>query len=336
MLFMVNFKEDDAYAYTSGRLRALENKLITKNTFKAIYDLSPEQIKATLGEVGFAVEKEISIFQFEEIIEAEEDRVYKFLRRISPQKELIDALFSFDDVLNAKYAVKSAISGNGVDHSLGFRLGIIDINTMILAVSEKKLNLLPDWLAEAVEKAMNVDVNKYGYKQIDKILDEAYLHHLIKTADTIGSEFLRELIKLKIDLSNLTTLVRCKLLNKDEPTLRSLFISGGKIREEKLINIYRESLEHLPDYLHQFRNYLKDVGTWIKSKTGLVRWGKIVDDVIMEAVKTAKTAPPGPDVVVAYTLAKMTELKNLRIVSIGKIENVNKDTVYEMLRETYM
>ena len=49
----------------------------------------------------------------------------------------------------------------------------------------------------------------------------------------------------------------------------------------------------------------------------------------------AKYIALGPEPVIAYLMAKETEIKNLRIIFTGKINRLPENTIRERLREAY-
>ena len=60
------------------------------------------------------------------------------------------------------------------------------------------------------------------------------------------------------------------------------------------------------------------------------------DNYIMKYMKEAKLKSLTIEPIVAYTYAKQTEFKNIRIIFTGKLNNINSEKIKEILRESYV
>ena len=73
------------------------------------------------------------------------------------------------------------------------------------------------------------------------------------------------------------------------------------------------------------------------SKTGSVSLlEKLFDNYIMHMMKDAKIIPFGVEPLLAYIYAKETEIKIIRIIMVGKINNISGELVRERLRDIYV
>ena len=63
---------------------------------------------------------------------------------------------------------------------------------------------------------------------------------------------------------------------------------------------------------------------------------KISDNYIMDLMKGAKLVTFGPDRLLAYIYAKETEIKIIRIIMVGKLNNITGEVIRERLRESYV
>ena len=60
-----------------------------------------------------------------------------------------------------------------------------------------------------------------------------------------------------------------------------------------------------------------------------------MDDRLLHMTTGAHYVALSPDPVIAYLMAKETEIKNLRIIFTGKINRLPENTIRERLREAY-
>jgi V/A-type H+-transporting ATPase subunit C len=56
----------------------------------------------------------------------------------------------------------------------------------------------------------------------------------------------------------------------------------------------------------------------------------------MKLIRDAKYVTFGPEPILAYIYAKESEIKNLRIIMVGKINNIPSEVIRERLREVYV
>ena len=63
---------------------------------------------------------------------------------------------------------------------------------------------------------------------------------------------------------------------------------------------------------------------------------KLVDNYIMDMMKNAKIIPFGVEPLLAYIYAKETEIKIIRIIMVGKLNNISGEVIRERLRDIYV
>ena len=56
----------------------------------------------------------------------------------------------------------------------------------------------------------------------------------------------------------------------------------------------------------------------------------------MDMMKDAKMIPFGPEAVIAYIYAKETEIKVIRTIMVGKLNNITQEVIRERLRDVYV
>ena len=56
----------------------------------------------------------------------------------------------------------------------------------------------------------------------------------------------------------------------------------------------------------------------------------------MDLMKGAKLATFGPDRILSYIYAKETEIKVIRIIMVGKLNNIAEEVIRERLRDLYV
>ena len=62
---------------------------------------------------------------------------------------------------------------------------------------------------------------------------------------------------------------------------------------------------------------------------------KLSDNYILNKLKVAKYVTFGPQPIFAYIAAKETEIKIIRIIMVGKLNNIGTSVIRERVREVY-
>lgn len=60
------------------------------------------------------------------------------------------------------------------------------------------------------------------------------------------------------------------------------------------------------------------------------------DNFMMEHLKELKIVPFGPTAIIGYIYAKETEIKNLRILLVGKINRIPEEILRSRVRDIYV
>ena len=63
---------------------------------------------------------------------------------------------------------------------------------------------------------------------------------------------------------------------------------------------------------------------------------KLSDNYIMDLMKTGKLVTFGPERILSYIYAKETEIKIIRIIMVGKLNNIAEEVIRERLRDIYV
>lgn len=322
------------------RLRVLETRLLDKAKIDRMIDSSSaEEAMKVLAETEYAnVMSNVKRAEDYEVILSEElKRVYTEMYSMSPSKELINIMGIKYDYHNAKVILKGMFLNKDLSDLL-ISVGVMDSSKLKFIIENNNFVDLNPFMRRAVEEAIKDFEDKQDPQRIDVILDKYMFEEIRSIAKVIEEGFVEKYIKAIIDLTNLKTLLRVKKQNKGREFLLSVAIEGGSISKDTLALLLTDSVDNIPSKL-SYTNYvsmLKDgVEHYIKtSSAGLLE--KLVDNYIMELMKGAKYIPFGVEPVLAYIYAKETEIKVIRIIMVGKLNNITGEVIRERLRDIYV
>lgn len=331
---------NDRFAYAVGRVRAMETRLLDRGKIERMVEAkSADEALKVLGESEYAeyLADLGSVHEFEKILDAELRRIYLELRKISPEKELVAVFAKKFDYHNLKVLFKANKLGEKRDELLVPDVGNIPLTELIRAVSDDDYSNLPPRMRQAAEKLADLFRLEPDPQQVDILLDRAMYEEILETVKSLKSPFLTGYFTNLTDLLNIRTYLRVRRMNGSKDFLEKALLPAGDVDMTKLVQI-QEPLEVLVDRLMfgPYAQVVEDgIQTYQKTDT-LTRYEKLADDHLIKYIKQAKYVTFGPEPIVGYLLAKENEFKIIRIIMVGKINQLPVEEIKERLRDVYV
>lgn len=322
------------------RIRVYETKLLDKAKIDRMIDSkSAEEALKVLQETEYAnVMTNVKRAEdYEAILGGELKRLFTVMYDISPVKSLIDLMSIKYDYQNIKVILKGIFLKKDLSYLL-IPVGTIDSHELKTIIENGNLSELPHIMREAVEDAKADFKNTNDPQRIDIILDRYMFKSLVEIKKELNDSFVSKYVDALIDSTNLKTLLRVRKQNKSREFFESVIIEGGSIDKDKLLGMLNEVTENISTKL-AYTDYTEFIKTGIEyyAKTGSVSLlEKLSDNYIMDMMKDAKIIPFGVEPLLAYIYAKETEIKIIRIIMVGKLNNISAEVVRERLRDIYV
>ncbi|MGI6575009.1 MAG: V-type ATP synthase subunit C [bacterium] len=328
------------YAYAVARVRVLETRLLEKSQIDRMVEAKgAKEALQVLGETGYgtAVAELESIYDYETLLAKELARVYNVARSFYPDPQLVELFTLKYDVYNLKVMLKAHFQGEETkENTLLSGAGNIPRERLQTMLAEENFRDLPPALYEAVEKLMEQFVHSPDPQLIDIILDQAMYEHIHRSVGKMP--FLRQLFTHQTDLINIKTFLRVKNLQRDGNFLYQVLLPGGSIKRESFRQLLDEPLETFSDQFSMgpYATIVEEgVREW-QEKKNLTRFEKLADDFLLQYLKKNKYVTFGQEPLVGYLLAKENELKLIRMIMVGKLNNLPIEAIRERLRDTYV
>ena len=205
-------------------------------------------------------------------------------------------------------------------------------------IHERNYAGMPLVMQNAIEECIDT-FNRTGDPQvIDLILDKASFIQMKDSAKRSNIKFVIDVVEILIDLANIKTFLRVKRMNKSWDFLNRILINGGKVDTKVYIERLEGTLEGFIDVL-RYTPYgeFSEKGIENYKNTGsLTAFEKLSDDFLVSFIKKAKYIFLGIEPLIAYLMAKENEIKIVRIIMVGKINNISNEIIRERLREAYV
>ncbi|WP_035290903.1 V-type ATP synthase subunit C [Clostridium sp. KNHs214] len=322
------------------RLRVLETRLLDKAKIERMIDsASAQSALKVLQETEYAnVMNDVKRAEdYEIMLSTELKRVYNLIYDVCPIKSVVDIMSIKYDYHNLKVMIKGKILNKDFSHML-VPVGKFEISKLKYAVDNEYYRDLNKTMRSSIEKVTEDFKNLKDPQRIDIILDKYMFEEMIAISKEINDKFLDKYIGTMADLTNIKTLLRVKKQNKGRDFFLSVMLPGGSIPKEKMLALINESVENIPGRLsYTDYNEILKLGVEEYSKTGSVSLlEKLSDNYIMKLMREAKYVSFGLEPVIAYIYAKENEIKLIRIIMVGKLNNIAAEVIRERLRDAYV
>lgn len=336
-LLEARFEQDGSFAFATGRIRALEAKLLSRAHYQRLLDAADaEEAWRTVVELGYAKAAERKLDEYEDALTDELCDLYVLVTVLSPAPERTAWLQRRYDFHHMKVYLKAKLLGEDPSESVVDGVGTVPPKLIEVSVNTGVWSELPAELADAAQRALRTYESTRQAQMIDLIIDQGLFGYLQSV--TVGHPFAETLVAIWADLLNLKSLVRAKLLGKDRAFASRVLVPGGSLEDARLLALMDAGVETWADELRHtpYSDVLSRGLAYLAEKSSLALFEKLSDDFVMEFLKRAKLTLYGTEPLIAYALAKETELKNIRIIVVGKLNGVAKETLAEHLREPYV
>ncbi|MFU0800091.1 MAG: V-type ATP synthase subunit C [Xylanivirga thermophila] len=327
------------YNYAVGRIKALEPKLLGKDRIDRMVDAnSPQDVLKILSETDYAIAvSELKTpYEYEDMLSRELKGVYDLMQSISPNPDLTQLFFINQDIHNVKVILKSKyLKMENPEPLMG--VSTVPIDNIKKAIDDNDYRDLPNYIAGALEILENMLSTKVDPQKIDVVLDKAMYRHIFCICRDQKDEFVKGYFEKKVDLVNIKTLLRVKRIGNGAEFLRHLLLPGGILNEDFFVQALDQPSEWLMNELKNSeyeRVIIPGVQQFAKQGS-LTLYERLADDYLMDYIKAKKWESFGIAPIVAYILAKQNEIDLIRIIMVGKINNIPADKISERLRDTY-
>jgi V/A-type H+-transporting ATPase subunit C len=227
------------------------------------------------------------------------------------------------DFHNVKVLLKGKISEEDFSDKCSY-LGSVSVSKILEVFKEEKYSYLPEYLRKAVERGISVYYSKDHNPQllsfaVDTVMAETMTSHT-------ENSFLNDYYKLWVDLTNLKTILRLLFLEKYQELIEFALLPGGNIGQEIIKKARIENPDSLEDF---YRGTIySSLLEWKDSFSVLERES---EKLLVSYLKSVAFEAIGVEPVIAYLLLKENEIRNLRVIFVGKVSGMGEDLIKERL-----
>ena len=327
----------ELFIQSSTRTRVLEKRLLDKIQMQRLIEADDvDELIRLLNDSQYQpfINKLERPEDYTQALAGEQQRFFTEMYGVSPRREVVDLVTLKYLYHNLKVILKEKITGE--DYSrMYINIGGVDMNKLKADFEAGNTPLENQRQYEDLNYVYTQYENMKDPQMIDILLDRAYFEELKVKAEALDSEFFTQYVEDLIDLTNIKTLLRCQKQDKDPSFLNKVIIPGGSIDKSKYEEYLHTKVESNSNLFKSARiYYYASQGIAEFEKTGsLAGFEKMMDDYLMYITSEAKRVTYGPEVIFAYLQTKETEIKNLGIIFVAKLNGLSPEFIRERLRD---
>jgi len=233
-----------SYGFAIGNLAARENLLLKKSDLAQLCVAKDTDILADmLRDKGFG--SRTAREDVPNLLKYENERLWQFLIEISPDDSLFAPFTIENDFHNLKTVLKGIIRNVSYKENLILPAGI-SAETLEIAVSEKRFDLLPDGMKTTAERAYEIFTTSGDVQLSDAVLDSACMQMQLNIVSqkSYKSSVARDIIEYTVFFNNIKTALRAAKAQKSGAFLDEALTDSKYISKKELKGEYR--LDRLP------------------------------------------------------------------------------------------
>lgn len=320
---------DNQYIYAVARIRTKEMSLLDKSFFEQLLSCkSYKECLRLLADKGWGKNGDESA---EELLVIERNKTWELMRELVEDMKVFDTFLYGNDYHNLKASIKQVYKNEDIPN-IYINQGTIPSEIIYKASKEHDFSLLPDYMREVAEEAYEVMMHTGDSQLCDVIIDKASLETLYKKGKETNNDLLEKYAELKVAASDINIAIRGLKTGKNKEFFLRSLANCDTLDKSRLIEAALEDKDAIYSYLST-TVYADAIDTIKDSQAAFEKW---CDNLIIRFIKPQKYNPFTISPLAAYILARENEIKSVRIVLSGKLNDLPEESIRERLREMYV
>lgn len=327
---MSHRKKDTDYLAISARIRAMENRLLTRERMDRMIEARDDsEAMKILAECGYAEGP------LDAVLAQARAEVFKDMEQGAPDPRLVEVFQIKYDYHNAKTILKAQAQGVDPERLL-LAGGRYDPAALWDGWKREALTGTSEAFKKAMEQGASALAEGGDPQQADLILDKACYGEMAGLARELNSPFLQGYVRLSVDVANLRAAVRVARMGREGEFLRQVLLPGGNVSEQAIAAARGDALGEV------FRSgplsQAAALGARLAQPGGesLTAFERECDNALTAYLAAARRIPFGEETVIGYLYAKEQEFTAIRAIFAGRAAGLDGDTIRSRLRETYV
>lgn len=323
---------NEDFAYAVARIRVKENSLFTSSVLEQLLSCKTyDEALRFLLDRGWAYPDTEPLA--DAVLNAELKKSWDTVEEMVDDMSLFDVMRLSADFHNLKAAIKLVYTDSSLLYDrLFISNGTIEPEILVKAIREKDYSSLPEFMTESADEAYNTLLHTGDGQLCDMIIDKASLKAIYEKGKNASVQVLRDYAEVTVAAADIKVAVRCAKTGKSVQFISNILVDCETLDIEALAHAAGQGIDAVTEYLET--TAYSEAAEYVRKSMALFEcW---CDNCVMKKVRSEKynSFTIGP--LVGYLLAKETEIKSVRMILSGKLNNLPDDIVRERLREMYV
>jgi V/A-type H+-transporting ATPase subunit C len=267
----------------------------------------------------------------DKILEDEHKKAWDLIEELVDDMSVFDVFLLPNDYHNLKAAIKlvasdSSAAGHFITHST------IDPEIIMEDVRSKNYALLPEHMRVVTSEAYDTVIQTGDGQLCDMIIDKAAMETLYAIGKKQSNEVLKWYAEIKVAASNIKIAVRGQRTGKDLQWIQNAMVACDSLDIEALAIAAASSFEEIIDVLRK-TEYAKGVEELERSLTSFEIW---CENLLIKKIQPQKYNQFTIGPLAAYLIARENEIKTVRMILQGKLNQLPEEAIRERLRIMYV
>ena len=320
----------EQYTYAVARIRALEVSLFSNSTIdQLIACQNYEQCIQFLEEKGWG-DSETS-GNAEAMLTREEEKIWEVVKELSIEMEHFDVLTYPKLFHNLKAAIKEVCTEEKNRH-IFYEDVPIPGSAMMEIIKEKDFGRLPSNMQHAAEEAYESLLHTRDGQLCDVIIDKAALEAIYAAGKEAKADIIRDYAESTVGVADIKIAVRSQKTAKAIDFMKRAMAECDSINVDQLSKAALAGMDAIREYLLGTA-YAQGAEALADSPSAFERW---CDNRIIQTISPQKYNAFTIGPVIAYVIARQNEIKTVRIILSGKLNDLPDDSIRERVREMYV
>lgn len=318
------------YTYAVARIRSMEVSLFSQATIEQLLACKSEaQCLQFLSERGWG-NTEIPM-EAEAILTCEREKVWEEMRSLVEDMSVFDVLTYQDLFHNLKAAVKSVAQANPPEHIFNQDCAISG-EEMVEIIKAKDFSRLPDYMAETAKEAYEALLHTGDGQLCDIMIDQAALKAIYEAGKASKEDIIKEYAESTVAVANIKIAVRSQKTAKPIDFMEKAMAECDSLDIAALASAAIQGEEAIQAYL-EGTVYAEGAQALAASPSAFECW---CDNRIIQTIRPQIYNPFTIGPLVAFVLARENEIKTVRIILTGKVNEMSEESIRERIREMYV
>ena len=304
---MIPSTEDTRYAFVNGIIRAREAKFLTRSHFDRLIAGDLRSFSTILADTEYVSQKE-----FPEGLENAEMKIKNFFDRYC----LTEEVKKFLDWPEQMHNLKVQLKGGGEE--------------LLYAQRSSEVEHWP----EVIDAVARYTTDKDPFI-LSTSLDRILCKYIYQTARF--AVFFQEYYKLYFDLENIISFFRSRQFENSREIFNNVYIPYGSIDKNIFLNNLNTEYEQVGRsfFTTPYQSIAEKGEAFIAEKGSFLRLERLCEEIRLQFLLQTRRMAFGVEPLFGYYQFKLTEIKKLRQVYWGKLNQIPAENIKESIPDVW-